>query len=100
MIKEDIKNMIGFLQNKINIKKSEEDDEFVILFEDPTHEEMLNAGINPKLIDAALKSSWWEEMVTDIAETPEFCDPEAGEEEVLDYARDVVSEYIAKRIEI
>jgi hypothetical protein len=39
-------------------------------------------------------------MVTDIVETPEMCDPEDPPEQVLAYARDVVSEYIRKRAEL
>jgi hypothetical protein len=36
-------------------------------------------------------------MVADIIETPEMCDPEDAPEQVLQYARDVVAEYIRKR---
>jgi hypothetical protein len=99
MKKEDIGKMIGFLKDRIKIEKQGGDDTFVVSFDNPTYEEVLSANINPTVIDAVLKSSWWEEMITDIIETPDFCDPEADEEEVLRYARDVVFEYIGKRIE-
>ena len=39
----------------------------------------------------------WDEMVTDIIETPDFCDPGDSPQQVLEYARDVVSDYIRKR---
>ena len=36
-------------------------------------------------------------MVTDIIETPEMCDPDDSPEQILEYAKDVVAEYIRKR---
>jgi hypothetical protein len=37
-------------------------------------------------------------MVTDVVETPEFAEPEDSPEQVLNYAKDVVREYIWKRL--
>jgi hypothetical protein len=36
-------------------------------------------------------------MVTDVIETPEMCESDDSPHQVLEYARDVVSEYIRKR---
>ena len=47
-----------------------------------------------------LNASWWDEMVTDIVETPEMCDPDEPPDQVLEYAKDVVAEYIRKRAEL
>jgi len=35
-------------------------------------------------------------MVEDIIETPDMCDPEDSPEDILQFAKDVVSEYIRK----
>ena len=40
---------------------------------------------------------WWDEMVTDVNETPDACDPDDPPHQVLEYAKDVVSEYVRKR---
>ena len=40
---------------------------------------------------------WWDEMVADIVETPDMCAPDDSPQQVLGYAKDVVSEYIRKR---
>ena len=98
MTKDDIINMIKFLKDKVNVRRDEPDNKVIVSFKSPTQEEMLNAGINPEAISASLQSSWWEEMITDIIETPDFCDPEAGEDEILEYARDTVYEYVGKRL--
>lgn len=100
MSKEDIRNIIEFLKDRVKIEKPEGEDSLAVSFESPMYDEMLNSGMNPKVIDAVLKSSWWDEMITDIVETPDFCEPGADQDEVLGCARDVVFEYIAKRIEI
>ncbi|MCI5137127.1 MAG: DUF2065 domain-containing protein, partial [Candidatus Electrothrix sp. AR1] len=47
-----------------------------------------------------LAASWWEEMVTDIIETPDFCEPDESPQQVLEYAKDVVSDYIRKRVSL
>jgi hypothetical protein len=58
---------------------------------------MIAAGLNPDGVKLLLGLSWWEDMVTDIIETPDFCEPDDTPEQILGYARDVVSDYIRKR---
>jgi hypothetical protein len=58
---------------------------------------MIAAGLNPDGVKLLLGLSWWEDMVTDIIETPDFCEPDDTPEQILGYARDVVSGYIRKR---
>jgi hypothetical protein len=48
--------------------------------------------------DLTLSSDWWTEMVTDIVQTPDYAEPGEGPQQVLEYARDVVKEYVAKRL--
>ena len=69
----------------------------VVGFDVPTSVEMAPAGLEPEGGREILDAPWWDEIVTDIVETPEMCDPGDPPEPVLGYARDVVSEYIRKR---
>jgi len=66
----------------------------------PTVENVANLQLNADGSLRILSAPWWDEMVTDIVETPEMCDPEDPPEQVLAYAKDVVSEYIRKRAEL
>ncbi len=58
---------------------------------------MIDAGLNAEGVKRILRVPWWEEMVADIVETPDYCDPGDSPQQVLEYARDVVSDYIRKR---
>ena len=61
---------------------------------------MAGAGLNAEGSRQILAAPWWDEMVDDVVETPEMCDPEDPAAQVLQYARDVVSEYIRKRAQL
>ena len=61
---------------------------------------MIGAGLNAEGVKRILRVPWWEEMVEDIVETPDMCDPDDSPEQILEYARDVVSEYIRKRFSL
>ena len=58
-------------------------------FDAPTADEMARAGLNPEGSRQILAAPWWDEMVADVVETPEMCDPADPPEQVLRYARDV-----------
>jgi len=58
---------------------------------------MIEAGLNAEGANQILNIDWWEEMITDIIETPDMCEPDESPEQVLQYAKDVVSEYVRKR---
>ena len=66
-------------------------------FDCPTAHEMIGAGLEPDGCRQILGAPWWDEMVQDIVETPAMCEAEDPPQQVLEYARDVVSEYIRKR---
>jgi hypothetical protein len=68
-----------------------------IEFEMPGEGELLEAGLNPEGVRRLLAAPWLSEMVSEVLETPEFCEPGDSPEQVLGYARDVVGEYIRKR---
>jgi hypothetical protein len=71
-----------------------------VIFRPPTAEEMIGRGLNPEAVRQILHASWWGDMVTDIIETPDYCEADDGVHDVLNYARDVVSDYIRKRFRL
>jgi len=91
--------MIDYLRERVNLS-STETDPVAITFLAPTEEEMLGAGLNAEGVQRMLHVPWWEEMVTDIMETPDYCDPDDAPQKILEYARDVVSDYIRKRFRL
>jgi hypothetical protein len=58
---------------------------------------MIGEGLDPEGVRRLLAVAWWREMVDEVVETPEFCDPEEGPEQILRYARDVIGDHIRKR---
>jgi hypothetical protein len=68
-----------------------------VVFETPDADEMTAAGLDGPTVRRLLDSPWWPEMVEEIIETPDFVEPNETDEEVLEYARDVVREYVSKR---
>ena len=39
-------------------------------------------------------------MKTDIVETPDFCEPDESPQQVLEYTKDVISDYTRKRVSL
>jgi len=68
-----------------------------VVFELPGEGELLEAGLHPEAVRRLLAAPWVSEMVSEVLETPEFCEPEDSADEILRYARDVVGEYVRKR---
>jgi hypothetical protein len=97
MTSEELRAIMDYLREKVHITSLDTDDSVVIDFHAPTETEMIDAGLNPDGVKRILGMPWWDEMVEDIVDTPDMCDPEDLPKEVLLYARDVVSEYIRKR---
>jgi hypothetical protein len=91
-----IRKVIHWIQDRVNLGKS--GGGISILFEEPTEADFLTEGFDQEMIRLTLQSSWWPEMIDDILETPSFVDPSDPPDQVLQYARDVVHEYIGKRI--
>jgi hypothetical protein len=69
-------------------------------FEIPDAEEMVSDGLDRPVVDRLLAASWLDDLVTDVRETPDYCEPGAPPEQVLLFARDVVAEYIRKRFQL
>ena len=97
MTPDELRAIMDFLRQKVHLKGRREDADVAIGFDAPNTDEMARAGLDSKGCRQILDAPWWDEMVADIIETPEMCDPGDPPEQVLEYARDVVSEYIRKR---
>ncbi|MCP4897005.1 MAG: hypothetical protein GY906_08520 [bacterium] len=68
-----------------------------VSFAAPTSEELTVAGHPTDGIAQLLDAPWLEEMITDVVETPDYADPSESPDQILQYARDVIVEYIRKR---
>jgi len=96
MKKDEIIRLIAWLQTRVNLAKG--GDEITIIFDEPGAGDFPSHGFDQDVIDLTLEREWWAEMATDIVETPTFAEPDQSAEQVLAYARDVVSEYVRKRL--
>jgi len=92
----EIKRMYEWIQGRVRL--ADATDGIAITFEEPGSEDFSSAGFGPEAAELTLDSDWWAEMVTDIVETPEYAETGESPEQVLQYARDVVKEYVAKRL--
>jgi len=97
MIPEELRAIMAYLRQKVNLGSGEAESPVLITFDGPTENEMISAGLNEQGVKRLLGVPWWDEMVTDIIETPDFCESTDLPQQILEYARDVVSDYIRKR---
>lgn len=97
MEREEIRSAMEILAARVTLRRGEQG-ACRIAFEDLDLEAMIALGITSELAARLSSAPWWDEMVEDVVETPEFCDPDADSDEILSYARDVVREYIRKRL--
>ena len=94
MTPEDLRNVMAYLERQVRLA---DEDPRSIAFEMPSEGELLAAKLNPEGVRRLLAAPWLSEMVAEVRETPEFCEPEESSEQLLRYARDVVVEYVRKR---
>lgn len=97
MTADDLRAIMTYLRDKVELDTPYP---IQLKFQAPTEDEMIQAGLNAEGVHQILSAGWWEEMVTDIIETPDFCEPDEPMEQVLEYAKDVVSDYLRKRVEL
>ncbi len=95
MTPEQLRAITTYLRDRVQANETEAP--VTITFQTPSNQEMINAGLNPEGVKRLLSMLWWDEMVEDIVETPDMCDPDDPPQQVLEFARDVVTEYISKR---
>lgn len=94
---DELREIMEFLRQRVHVEVGEPADPIGIRFDVPSLADMVAAGLHPEGSQSVRSAPWWDEMVADVVETPEMCEPEDTPEEVLAYAKDVVSEYIRKR---
>lgn len=92
---DDLRRIIVWLQERVTLTAPPST---AVSFAAPTVADMEAAGLHPEGVAKVRGALWWDEMVTDILDTPSLCDPDAPPEEVLAFARDVIAEYIRKRV--
>lgn len=92
----EIKRMYEWIQSRVAL--AADGGEIVISFDEPGSEDFAAAGFAHESVELTLHADWWSEMVNDIIETPEYAESGESPEQVLGYARDVVKEYVAKRL--
>jgi hypothetical protein len=92
---EELRDIIAHLERRVRLADG---GSRTVVFETPGEDELLAAGLSPEGVRRLLAAPWLEEMVSDVLETPEFCEPGDSPEQILRYARDVVGEYIRKRL--
>lgn len=97
MIPEELRAMIAYLRERVQLDPMKAEDSVAISFLAPSEEEMIGAGLNAEGVKRMLSVPWWDEMVLDIIETPEYCESTDPPQQVLEYAKDVVSDYIRKQ---
>ena len=97
MTADELREMIAYFEARVSLAAPEGR---TVLFDVPAEATLVGAGLHADGVRQLLSAAWLEEMVTDVRETPGFCDPADSPERVLRYARDVVVEYFRKRFEL
>lgn len=100
MSPDQLRDIMEYLRGQVCLKDGAAEGQVAIAFNVPTVEAMVGVGLNLEGCEQILYAPWWDEMVADVVETPEMCDPDDPPEQILEYARDVVSEYIRKRAKL
>ena len=93
---DEIRRMYEWIQQRVDL--TDGPDGISITFDEPDPDDFIDADFDPEAVDLTHESDWWDEMVTDIVETPDFAEPGESPEQVLENARDDVKEYVAKRL--
>ena len=97
MTADELRAIIAYLVERVRLAPQPADGAVGIAFDSPAEADMVAAGLDAEGVKRLLRVPWWDEMVADIVETPDMCEPDDAPEQVLAYARDVVPEYIRKR---
>ena len=92
----EIRRMYEWIQGRVTL--ADATDGIAVAFDEPSADDFTEMGFETEAVDRTLNSDWWAEMVTDIVETPDFAEPNESPEQVLQCARGVGKEYVAKRL--
>jgi hypothetical protein len=90
----DLRALMAALERRVQLVRP---DSREVTFHEPDEQALLDEGLHPDGVRRLLAADWWSEMIDDVRETPAFCDQSDPPEQVLRYARDVVTEYLRKR---
>jgi len=96
MDSDEIRRMYEWIQGRVSLGDGAEG--VTIVFAEPAARDFEDHGFSNEAIALTLRAGWWAEMAADIVETPEYAEPGESPEQVLSYARDVVVEYVRKRL--
>lgn len=96
MDEAEIRRLYQWIQSRVTL--ADTPDAVAIAFAEPSADDFRNEGFAAEAAKFTLESAWWPEMAVDIVETPEYAEPDESAEQILQYARDVVKEYVAKRL--
>ena len=94
MTPEELRRLMSYLAERVELA-----DDGAVRFALPSATEMVDSGFPEPDVKRLLAARWIDEMVTDVRETADFCEPDAPAEQVLQYARDTVVEFLRKRFE-
>ena len=97
MTPEELRAIMDYLRERVHVDTNDAGGPVTVTFHTPVADEMIDEGLNAKGVERILAAPWWEEMVADIMETPEYCDLSDPPQQVLEYAKDVISDYVRKR---
>ncbi len=97
MTPEELRAIMEYLRQRVRIGPGESGSGVSVAFDVPAEREMVEAGLNAEGAGRLLRAPWWEDLVKDVVETPQMCEADDPPERILEYARDVISEYIRKR---
>jgi hypothetical protein len=86
---------MNYLEQKVELAGDS-----AVRFELPGESQMVADGMHPDAVRQLLDAPWLAEMVTDVIETPEFCEPGEAPDQILRFARDTIVEYIRKRFQL
>ncbi|MCI5162055.1 MAG: hypothetical protein D3917_08535 [Candidatus Electrothrix sp. AX5] len=100
MSPDELRAIMAFLRERVRLGSKESERPVALAYLPPTAEEMVCAGLHAEGVEQVLSAPWWTEMITDIIETPDFSEPDESPKQVLEYAKDVVSDYIRKRVSL
>jgi hypothetical protein len=96
MSPEELRAVMTFLQQRVRLRDPGGKE---ISFDQPSEAELTAVGGDAGGVRRLLSADWWPEMVEEIVETADFCEPDDSPEQVLAFARDVVVEYLRKRFQ-
>lgn len=94
---DDVRRLMAWLQDRVTLA---EPGSCRVAFAAPSAAAMAAAGLHRSGIAKVRGAPWWDEVVADVVQTPDLCAPDDPPKLVLAFARDVIAEYIRKRVRL